>query len=227
MAGRGLSFLPPPVDRPGGAQKRPRLFPCRDDRGLACLLPPVAASGAGKGPGQAFPAEGRQSLTDSRLPIMTNPLYHFTSAVHVPTILASGYLKTVESNVSFKREHAGPDVVWLTTSPTAEAGHGLQSSLVDKTEIRFTVEVDKRSVHKWREWAKARGSSQETMTNLARSGGSASWRVVTTPIPAANWVEVRNMATGEILLDRETIQGIILTQRSGLNPVRPPLDGKQ
>jgi hypothetical protein len=144
---------------------------------------------------------------------MTRPLYHFTCKILVPAILESGYLKTVESNVSFKREHAGPEVVWLTTSPTAEAGHGLQFSSGDKTEIRFTVEVDKRSVHKWREWAKARGSNQEAMTRLALGGGAASWRVVTAPIPAENWVEVRNMATGEILLDRETIQGI-LAQRT-------------
>lgn len=140
---------------------------------------------------------------------MTNPLYHFTSAVHLPAILGSRYLHTVESNVSATREHAGPDVVWLTTSPTAEAGHGLQSSLVDKTEIRFAVEVDKRSVHKWREWAKARGSSQEWMAVLARSGGSATWRVMTVPIPAENWIEVKNMATGEILLDRKTIQDVL------------------
>lgn len=140
---------------------------------------------------------------------MIIPMYHFTTAVHVPAILESRYLKAVESNVSLKREHAGPDVVWLTTSPTAEAGHGLQGSYADKTEIRFTVEVDKRAVHKWREWAKARGSSQEVMTILARAGGSASWRVVTAPIPAENWVEVRNMVTDEILLDRETIQRVL------------------
>lgn len=145
---------------------------------------------------------------------MTGPLYHFTSVAHLQRILESGYLKTVESNVSFKREHAGPDVVWLTTSQTADAGHGLQGSSVDKTAIRFTVEVDKRSVHKWKEWAKARGSSQETMAILARSGGSASWRVVTAPIPLENWVEVRNMATGEVLLDRERIQSALANRQA-------------
>lgn len=148
-------------------------------------------------------------MTEIRLTVMTNPLYHFTSAEHLQEILQSGYLKTVESNVSLKKEHSGPDVVWLTTSPSADAGHGLQGSAHDKTRIRFTVDVDKRNVHKWREWAKARGSSQETMAILARSGGSASWRVVAAPIPVGNWVEVRDMVTGEVLLDRESIQSAL------------------
>jgi hypothetical protein len=141
------------------------------------------------------------------------PLYHFTSAFHLPAILESGYLKTVESNVSFKREHAGPDVVWLTTSPTPEAGNGLQGSAVDKSEIRFTVEVDKRSVHKWREWAKARGSSPDAMAILARAGGSNSWRVVAAPIRAESWVEVRNMPTSEILFDRAAIQRVVARRK--------------
>jgi hypothetical protein len=34
--------------------------------------------------------------------------------------------------------------------------------------------------------------------------GLISWLVVTAPIPAADWVEVRNVAMGEILLEQET-----------------------
>ncbi|WP_427129319.1 hypothetical protein [Pseudarthrobacter sp. S9] len=136
-------------------------------------------------------------------------LYHFTSTTHLPRILESGYLKTVESNVSLKREHAGPDVVWLTTKTSADGGHGLQGSAVDKTAIRFTVDLDKRAVHKWKEWAKRQGSNEQVMDTLSRAGGSASWRLTTSQVPLEQWVEVRNMATGEVLLDREAIKRAI------------------
>ena len=134
-------------------------------------------------------------------------LYHYTSERHLRRILSAGYLKTVESNISFKREHAGPDVVWLTTDETAERGLGLQGSNVDKTEIRFTVELDRRAVHKWFSWAKARGSSQQAMDVMAKGGGAGSWRVVERPIPSSEWVEVRNMRTGAVLLDQEALLG--------------------
>lgn len=153
----------------------------------------------------SHPPDSIKRLRAKEHPI-ANPLYHFTSATNIQAILDSGYLKTVESNISLKREHAGPDVVWLTTSPSANAGHGLQGSLVDKTEIRVTVEVDSRSVHKWREWARARGSNEATISALTRSGGSGSWRVVMTRIPAERWTEVRNMVTGEVLLDDVAIR---------------------
>lgn len=131
----------------------------------------------------------------------TVTLYHFTSPDHLPLILADGFLKTVESNVSFRREHAGPDVVWLTTHERAEAGHGLENPRHDKRAIRFTVRLDKRAVHRWREWARAKGSSAETMALLAEAsgGGVSSWRVTERAIPSSAWVEVRDMRTGEVL----------------------------
>lgn len=45
-------------------------------------------------------------------------LYHFTTRDHHwPRIEAAGYLKVTESNISDRRPHAGPDVVWLTDDP--------------------------------------------------------------------------------------------------------------
>ena len=125
-------------------------------------------------------------------------LYHFTSKHHLPEILRAGYLKTVESNISFRRENAGPKVVWLTTNTTAEAGLGLRTSAVDKTAVRITVRLDKRSVSVWRDWAKSHGSNEKTIDILAKSGGgSRSWRVTETAIPASSWVEIMDMTTGE------------------------------
>ncbi|MGP5641029.1 hypothetical protein ACTXPS_16505 [Brachybacterium tyrofermentans] len=133
----------------------------------------------------------------------TLTLHHFTSPEHLPLILEAGFLKVTESNISFKREHAGPDVVWLTTHETADAGLGLQAGAFgalanDKTAIRFTVEVDSRQIHKWRIWAAAHGSSAETVKRLSEvGGGSGSWRVTERPIMSAQWTEIRDMRTGE------------------------------
>lgn len=46
-------------------------------------------------------------------------LYHYTSIDRWQLIDACGYLRPTESNLSATTEHAGPDVVWLTTIPTA------------------------------------------------------------------------------------------------------------
>ncbi|MCU1597087.1 MAG: hypothetical protein JWQ47_826 [Glaciihabitans sp.] len=127
-------------------------------------------------------------------------VYHFTSRYHLPQILLAKQLNLVESNISFTRENAGPKVVWLTTRATADAGLGLRTSAVDKSEIRITVRLDKRSLFVWRDWAKAHGSNERTIEILAKSGGgSRSWRVTEKSIPAASWVEIMDMATGELI----------------------------
>ena len=128
-------------------------------------------------------------------------LYHFTCREHLDKILSDQNLRVTESNISGRREHAGPDVVWLTTNPDPSAhGHGLAGSATDKTAIRFTVELDKRNVHKWRDWAAGRGIDRGWMQILASAGGSSTWRVVERPIPAAQWVEICDTETGRQIL---------------------------
>jgi hypothetical protein len=48
-------------------------------------------------------------------------LYHFTSSHHWPAIQTTGILTVTESNISERRSHAGPDVVWLTDDPRPES----------------------------------------------------------------------------------------------------------
>ncbi len=121
-------------------------------------------------------------------------LYHFTARHHLPAIRAAGVLKVTESNMSKRREHAGPDVVWLTSNPEPAAHTWKVGSIVDKTEVRITVEVPKRAAHRWREWARRRGIDREWMRVLASVGGSGSWYVVERPIPEAEWVAVEVLA---------------------------------
>ncbi len=127
-------------------------------------------------------------------------VYRYTSTDHLPHILNDGFLKTVESNISFKRDHAGPDVVWLSINPDPQDGTlGLAGSSVDKLAVRFTVELPKRLVHKWQPWALAHGSSTQTIESLISTGGGASsWRVYERSVPSSEWVEVLNRRTGEL-----------------------------
>lgn len=134
-------------------------------------------------------------------------VYHYTCLAHVPDIVASGYIKTVESNLSVEREHAGPDVVWLTTDP--EAGprdHGLNATGLDavanwdKSRVRITVELPNNYVYKWLPWAKARGIEDRWLAALMRTGtGWQTWRVTERRIDRRSWREIRDMRTGEIL----------------------------
>lgn len=133
-------------------------------------------------------------------------LYHFTSPYHLPAIFQDGHLQTVESNVSFKRQNAGPDVVWVTTRATP-GGTNLYDGLTpDKQRIRFTLDIPKRDVNVWREWAKRQGSHPNTMRGLSAAGGSGTWRVIQRPVTAAEWVSVENLSTATPIVTSAEIE---------------------
>lgn len=117
-------------------------------------------------------------------------LYHFTALAHLAKIRADGRLTVTESNVSKRREHAGPDVVWLTSNPEPSAHKWGAGSSVDKTEVRITVDLPKREVHRWHEWARRWAIEPKMMRALTATGGSGSWRVIERPIPDCEWVAV-------------------------------------
>jgi hypothetical protein len=110
-------------------------------------------------------------------------LYHYTTVLHLPSILRTGWLTTTESNLSLTVEHAGPDVVWLTKTETGH-GNGLLGA-VDKMAVRFTVNPDPAHTHWWPIWSRAQGITREIYNALEKtSGGSAAnWWVSTRPIP--------------------------------------------
>lgn len=130
-------------------------------------------------------------------------LYHYTSIERWALIEADGRINTTESNLSRTTAHAGPEVVWLTTDPDCEHGHGLLSTRdgTDKTRVQIAVELINRDVHKWREWAVRRGIRPDWMQTLikAAGGGAGTWRVTEKSIPSDRWISVVDRKTGKIL----------------------------
>lgn len=100
-------------------------------------------------------------------------LYHYTSIERWWLIAEGGRLKTTESNLSGHRPHAGPDVVWLTTDPDCQYGHGLRPTLngTDKTRVRIAVELPNRDVHKWSGWAARHRIDPQMDAHPHRGGG--------------------------------------------------------
>lgn len=135
--------------------------------------------------------------------------YHFTHAGHLPRILRSGFLKTVESNVSFSREHAGPDVVWLLDQAEpdwfeeAELGHGLYAA---KRQIR--IEVDVPAI-RWLDWGPTATMEQLDKAVLISGGGGIEaarhWYVFPAPIRMRRWVKITDTFSGETLYDLATV----------------------
>jgi hypothetical protein len=134
-------------------------------------------------------------------------LYHYTSIERWRLIAESGRLNTTESNLSLHRVHAGPDVVWLTTDPDCQHGHGLRPTLdgTDKTRVRISVDLPNRDVDKWREWATRRRIDREWMRTLIETagGGAATWRVVEKTIHVTRWIEVFDRREGTVLWPHE------------------------
>ncbi|WP_198517634.1 hypothetical protein [Microbacterium lacus] len=126
-------------------------------------------------------------------------VYHYTHESHMPSILQSGVIRLTESNVSFEKAHAGPDVVWLTTDPEllGSVSSGLRYASGDsKAQVRITVSLPRHEVHTWGEWARKHGSSERALTTLAAAGGASKWRVIERPIERHEWVSVDRASDG-------------------------------
>lgn len=120
-------------------------------------------------------------------------LFHFTSEFHLPYILEDGFLKVVESNISPNKRNAGPQVVWTTTNIIRDAQGWEQGSIVDKTAVRFTLQVPDEDVFWWPTWSRSLSIPDwwYDALDVAGGGGSELWYVVPRPIPRSEWLSVR------------------------------------
>lgn len=119
-------------------------------------------------------------------------LYHYTSRVHLAQIGLDGFLRVTESNISPTERLAGPNVVWLTSSHDWDKQSWMVGSAVDKTEVRFTVEVPHRDVSWWPEWSARHEIDIDWYDSLNEAGGGNAerWYVCERPIFKVEWLEV-------------------------------------
>jgi hypothetical protein len=112
-------------------------------------------------------------------------LYHYTAptTTHLGSILAEGQIKTTESNLSFTKPHAGPDVVWLTDSEDPAEQEWTTDVSPAKRLAVLGVELDHERATPWPAWARENGIEDGVFEGLAATGGDPdSWWVTTTPI---------------------------------------------
>jgi hypothetical protein len=129
-------------------------------------------------------------------------LYHYTSQLHLPLILRSGFLKLTESNVAMERPHAGPDVVWLTRDPSPwQAWMRMPGRLlpVDKGRIRFLVDVPHGELQSWSTWADQHGVADAWRRAMVDSGGpSDAWYVTERIVPWQEWLRIEDTNSGQV-----------------------------
>lgn len=141
-------------------------------------------------------------------------LYHFTSPMHWALIYQSGRLQVSESNIGSPApsmqpcgEHVGPGVVWLLDTPEVAFDHGLTGSIVDKTEVRISVDVPRPI--RWSQWEWINHMHPAWREALVeRAGGPEAaehWFVVPANVRARHWTEVRNVKTDEVLWRRPEV----------------------
>lgn len=135
-------------------------------------------------------------------------LYHFTTTHHLPSILREQRLRTTDSGLEMLSSFKEPSVVWFLDTPDAgEKGHGLDGSVVDKREIRITVDVPDYLCYQWLWWAAAHNIEPGWQEVLVKVGGgtemAAHWWVVERAVGSHRWVKIENAHTGELLWEAD------------------------
>lgn len=123
-------------------------------------------------------------------------LYHYTALEHLQSIRTSGFIKATES-------HARRPVVWLTERdyvggpPPHLVGRSSDSDgrpgpPVDKSAVRFTVNVPSSDAFRYDWWAKRRGVTDRWIQLLERAGGepASAWWIVPRDIPHSEWIAI-------------------------------------
>jgi hypothetical protein len=120
-------------------------------------------------------------------------LYHFTSMIHLPSIMKDGHLKLTESNIGSPSPkmrphgtHRGPDVVWLTEEPHPTKTN-IDAMGTPKGEVRITVEIPQSDLYRWNSWAPAFGIQPDWYDLLSLYGDPDTWWLTEREIPASEW----------------------------------------
>lgn len=129
-------------------------------------------------------------------------LYHYTSTLHLPDIIEHGSLWKgdipLTNSMRIGQEGNG---VWLTTCAYAKRNdHGLGNPICDKSEIRFTVEIDENDprLFKWSEFAHLNKVEKSWYNSINKTGGGLAdtWWLFMSPIAIAR-LKVAQKFTGQ------------------------------
>lgn len=118
-------------------------------------------------------------------------LYHYTSRFHLKAILASRVLSRGDVPLS---PTTGANAVWLTDDPEANRQGWRRGSVLDKAEVRITVEIpaEDPNLSRWSDFARKHGVDPAwyAVLDQVAGGGSQRWWLYTGFIPRALFSEV-------------------------------------
>ena len=154
--------------------------------------------------------------------------YHYTTQDHCSEIQDCGVINPVESNVSMKKEHAGPDVVWLFNEPLKIVPRMLYSPLlighqeegthhptieeqqrmftgvwVPKTQIEIEVQLDRNEVQRADKFLKKHNIESQWMSSLETIGGMKLTKQYVIPRAILD-TEIKSYRTREDLMEQRT-----------------------
>lgn len=96
-------------------------------------------------------------------------LYHFTSSLHLPRIIADGFIKTGDNMLRWNDETAEPRCSFHFDVPEVPAGYGGITEM--KTEVRLTLDVPNAWAVLWIDWARAQGIEPMWLSVLTQASG--------------------------------------------------------
>lgn len=121
---------------------------------------------------------------------MIMKLYHYTSILHINHIIRHGSLWKGDILLTSNPHNYGKEghAVWFTTCDYANSNeHGLENPICDKSEVRFTADIDSSDprLFKWSEFARLNNVNKRWYEHLDDIGGGLSdtWWLFISPIP--------------------------------------------
>jgi len=116
-------------------------------------------------------------------------LYHYTSLLHVSHIVGHGSLWKGDIPLTNNIHNYGKEgqAVWFTTCDFAEPNeHGLGNPVCDKSEVRFTADIDSSDprLFKWSEYARLNKVNKHWYGTVNDVGGGLAhtWWLFVSPI---------------------------------------------
>ena len=140
-------------------------------------------------------------------------LFHYTTSLHIPSIMADGKLRLAESNLknwlklgydndAYNRGELKlyKPCVWMTTLEEPNVFDlGLHSS-ADKTEIKITIKKQPY-FKKWKDWSRANNIDKEWAQAFERGRKPTTWWISEFEITMKDIVKIENRYTGEVIFE--------------------------